>query len=306
MAEIPPLITTAGTDIQESYLKFFTINIRNENTRATYRKAVNDFLSFCDERSISLFHIEPIIVSAYVEQKIGSAATINVALAAIKQFFSHLVRDNLLTTNPVSEVRRVARKRKPRRTSPLSSSQVHTLLNSIDTSTIIGLRDKALISVMLYTFARISALLSMEVRDFYKDKNGYTVRFYAKGDKAHHVPLHPIATKILLEYLKESGISKKKRTPLFRTFRGKSKTVSNNALQRTEVYLMIKRRITPLDMPEITCHSLRATGITNFLENGGSLKEAQAIAGHASIKTTEIYDRGKNCFSHSRFELMQF
>lgn len=300
MSKLPALITIAGAEVQKSYLKFFTVRIRNKNTRLSYVRAVNEFLLFCEERSISLFHIEGIVIAAYIEQKVASDSSKNASLTALRKFFSFLVTEQILATNPASEVRFFPVKKEQNSAPILSKEQVRELLDSIDESTLIGLRDKALITLMLYSFARISAVLAMEVKDFFKDSDGYKARLYEKGGKVLQVPLHPTAKDAIERYVNAAGIKKEKRTKLFRTLRGNRKSLSSNGLQRTEVYLMIKRRVKLLDLPDIACHSLRATGITHFLDQGGSIFDAQKLAGHKSVKTTEIYDR-----RHSKVDISE-
>jgi integrase len=92
--------------------------------------------------------------------------------------------------------------------------------------------------------------------------------------------------------LEAVGIASAKKSPLFRSGAGRSGTLSDKPLSRVDVFYMVKRRARAAGVSErIGCHTFRATGITVYLKNGGSIETAQRIAGHESIKTTRLYDR---------------
>ena len=173
----------------------------------------------------------------------------------------------------------------------LQSDQARALLNSIDLTTIIGLRDRALIGLMCYTFARVSAAIAMRVEDYYQDGKRWWFRLHEKGGKLHAVPAHHNAELYMDAYLHAAGIGENKKTPLFRTV-NKNRQLTEFPMTRTDVLRMIKRRVDAIGLPASTsCHTFRATGITAYLENGGTIEKAQAIAGHESARTTKLYDR---------------
>jgi integrase/recombinase XerD len=153
---------------------------------------------------------------------------------------------------------------------------------------VIRLRDRALIAVMLFSFARVSAVLGMRVSDFYENRRRRWFRLFEKGGKHHEVPVHHKAQDYGTEYLEETGF--RPNEPLFQTFRKKRPT--GRAMSRSEAYRMIRRRaIDPEVFAPVSCHSFRATGITVYLENKGTLETAQKIAAHESPRTTKLYDR---------------
>ena len=148
-----------------------------------------------------------------------------------------------------------------------------------------GLRDRALIGVMVYTFARVNAVISMKVKDYFTRGRRGWVRLHEKGGKEHEVPCHHTLEKYLDEYLAVAGDAE---GPLFRSV-GR-KTGRAEALWQQDVYRMIQRRATAADIAtKIGNHTFRATGITAYLKNGGTLEHAQTIANHASPRTTKLY-----------------
>ena len=291
----PRLIVAAGEDAMKRFIEFFTANIRNPNTRGAYARAVVQFCNWCEHRKFSLQLLEPVVIAAYVED-IGTRLakpSVKQHLAAIRMLFDYLVVGQIMPMNPASSVRGPKHVVKRGKTPVLSAEDARRLLDSIDTTRLIGRRDRALIAVMVYSFARISAVVGMSVEDFYQNGKRCWFRFQEKGGKFHEVPAHHNAEAYVDAYLTAAGLSAdEKKTPLFQTVRGKSGRLTGNRLNRFEAFQMIKRRVRAAGLSRRICnHSFRATGITTFLLNGGSLEHAQAIAAHESPRTTKLYDR---------------
>lgn len=209
--------------------------------------------------------------------------------------FDWLVVGQIIPMNPASSVRGPKHIVKRGKTPVLSAEDARKLLDSIDTSTLVGLRDRALIAVMVFSFARVGAVVVMKVQDFYQNGRRTWFRLQAKGGKSHEVPAHHNAEAYLDAYLKAAGIAQDKKTPLFRSARANTKQLTANGLARTDALRMIKRRALAAGLPTaVCCHTIRATGITAYLENGGTIENAQAIAAHESPRTTKLYDRTKD------------
>jgi integrase len=173
----------------------------------------------------------------------------------------------------------------------VSAIEARLLLDAIDTSTIAGLRDRALIALMVHTFARIGAALKMRVDDVRLSDRRYWVRLHEKGGRYHEMPLHHNAEKYLLEYMAAVGLHDQPATPLFRTI-GRRRYLTPNPMHRNDALRMIKRRAIAAGIsPHICCHTFRATGITEYMRNGGTLEKAQHMAAHASSQTTNLYNR---------------
>jgi integrase len=155
-----------------------------------------------------------------------------------------------------------------------------------------GLRDRALIATMVFSFARVSAVINMKVSDYYQIGKRVWLRLHEKGGKHHEVPCHHKAQEYLDEYLKALGDAKDSSPALFRSGRGRSGELSGRPMSRTDALRMIKRRARAASLgSKINCHTFRATGITAYLLNGGTIEGAQAIAAHESPRTTKLYDR---------------
>jgi site-specific recombinase XerD len=291
---LPAIITRAGERASWRFLEFFTATIRNKNTRAAYAQAVGQFFGWCDRHRITMLdQLNPVVIAAYIEQLQGerSAPTVKQHLAAIRMLFDWLVTGQVIPMNPASSVRGPKYVVKRGKTPVLKADQARQLLDSIKTDTVVGLRDRALLGLMCYTFARVSAMVHMRVEDYYQNGKRWWIRLHEKGGKRHEVPAHHNAEAYLDAYLQATGIADEPKSPLFRSV-DKHRKITPNPMARTDVLRMIKRRALEAGLPSSTCcHTFRATGITAYLENGGTIENAQAIAAHESPRTTKLYDR---------------
>jgi integrase/recombinase XerD len=288
---LPALIGLAGERAGKRFVEFFTARIRNANTRRAYARAITGFFAWCEVRGLELHQVEPVAVAAYIEQHPGAKPTVKLHLAAIRMLFDWLVTGQVVPFNPASSVRGPKYVVTKGLTPVLTAAEARHLLDSIDTGTIIGLRDRALIGVMAFSFARIGATLGMRVKDYHVQTGQKWVRLHEKGGRLHAVPAHPTASKYLEEYLGTAGISDDMEGAIFRTL-GKDKRLTGRPMAAIDALKMIKRRARAAALPgTIGCHTFRATGITAYLEAGGTIEGAQAIAGHESPRTTMLYDR---------------
>jgi integrase len=157
---------------------------------------------------------------------------------------------------------------------------------------VVGLRDRALISVMTFAFARIGAAVAMRVEDYYPKGKRWWVRLHEKGGKRHEMPAHHNLEAYLDAYIKAAGIGEESKSPLFRSAAGRTDMLTDKAMNRVDAWRMVQRRAADLGTRvRIGCHTFRATGITAYLEAGGTLENAQAMAAHESPRTTKLYDR---------------
>jgi site-specific recombinase XerD len=169
-APIPAAVAALGESAARRFIEFFTANIRNRNTRVAYAKAVSDFFRWCEAVGLhELGSLEPVHVAAYVEQlgKTHSAPSVKQHLAAVRMLFDWLVVGQVARSNPASVVRGPKHVVKRGKTPILSPEEARQLFESIPTDTLVGLRDRALLAVLIYSFARISAALSMRVEDYF-------------------------------------------------------------------------------------------------------------------------------------------
>ena len=159
----------------------------------------------------------------------------------------------------------------------LTPAEARALLDRIDTGTRVGLRDRALLSVMVYSFARVSAAVGMRRQDYFRQELRGWLRLHEKGGKRHDVPAHHRAEEAVEAYLAAGGVDDAK-APLFQSV-DRAGGLSGRSLGRRVVLAMIKRRALAAGLPASTCcHTFRATGITAYLSNGGTLEHAQPAA----------------------------
>jgi site-specific recombinase XerD len=300
---LPAIIAREEGNAAERFIEFFTANISNDNTRAAYARAVSQFLNWCEKHGTGLRDIKPVMIAAYIKQHSGSIPTIKQHLAAINMLFDWLVTGQILPMNPAASVRAPRYSTKKGKTPVLSGADASHLINSINTSHVVGLRDRALIALMVYSFARVSAVVNMNVRDYYANGKRFWIRLHEKGGKFHEVPVHHNAEEYLDEYIEAAGIINEKNAPIFRTAKGKTQTLTANRMSRHDAFYMIRRRAVDAGITApIGCHTFRATGITAYLENGGTIEHAQTIAAHESPRTTKLYDRTGDAISLDEIE----
>ena len=289
-----PTLFQAVPESGRRFWEFFTVHIRNSHTRRAYFKAVATFAAWCTERGLDdLARVTPIHVAAYVEQlgRTHSKPTVKQHLAAIRTLFDWLVTGHIMETNPAHAVRGPKHSVRKGKTSVLSAEEMHELLAAIDTTSLLGLRDRALIALMGYTFARVGAASGMKVGDYYVQKRRGWVRLHEKGGKVTELPCHHNLEGYLEEWISASGFANEPEAPLFPTLRY-GRLTGRTPLPQANVHLMIQKRANAAGLnTKISAHSFRATGITTYLQNGGKLEIAQHMAGYESARTTGLYDR---------------
>ena len=149
MGALPAIIGRAGEAAAWRFLEFFTATIRNKNTRAAYAHAVAQFFAWCEKHRVqTLDQIKPVVVAAYIENHPAAAPTVKQHLAAIRMLFDFLVIGQIVPTNPASSVRGPKHVVRRGKTPVLKADQARTLLDSIKTDSIVGLRDRAIIGLM--------------------------------------------------------------------------------------------------------------------------------------------------------------
>jgi site-specific recombinase XerD len=299
----------AGAKARDRTLEFFTAHIRNPNTRAAYARAVVQFFSWMEERGLVEFsQLTPVHVAAWIESisRDGmSAPTIKQRLAAIRMLFDWLVSGGAVATNPASSVRGPRHSVRRGKTPVLDGAEAGKILAAIKIDTVAGLRDRALIGLMAYTFARISAALGMTVGDLFYERNRLWVRLNEKGGKRHEMPCHHTLEDYLTEYVERAGLKGKPNSPLFPSL-SRERKLTDRPLGRIEALAMVKRRAEKAGIKTaVVNHTFRATGITAYLENGGKLERAKDMANHASTRTTQLYDRRRDRATLDDVELIR-
>lgn len=302
----PSLITNAGERAQTRFLEFFTAQIRNPNTRRAYAQATGEFLAWCEMVGLpTITAVQPVHVAAYIEHltQERSAPTAKQRLAAIRHLFDWLVTGQVVPVNPAASVRGPKHVVKRGKTPVLAPEEARRMLDAIDITTPAGLRDRALIGLMVYSFARVGAALAMKVEDVYVQNRRLWVRLHEKGGRRHEMPCHHNLEAYLEAYLDGGGLRDDPKGPLFRTVGRVTGRFTGTPLPQANAYAMIRRRASSADIAtKVGNHTFRATGITAYLKNGGTLERAAAMANHASTRTTQLYDRRRDDMSLDEVE----
>jgi integrase len=255
-----------------------------------YYRAVCLFFAWLEQHGIAeLPDIEPFHVAAYIKSlKVSEPGdrSVKQRAAARPRGPKHVVKRGKTPVLTEEQARRL-----------LASIKVVKKVTLPDGSEgeapwLVGLRDRALIGVMVYTFARISAVVAMRVEDYFPNGKRWWVRLQEKGGKRHEMPAHHKLDQFLDEYLAVAGIRDHDKTPLFCSALGGTGMLTERPMHRIDAYEMVWRRTAAAGLKgKLGCHVFRATGITAYLEAGGTLENAQAMAAHESPRTTKLYDR---------------
>lgn len=292
---LPALVASADERGQRRFLEFFAVTIRNAHTRRAYARAAGEFLGWCDARGVtSIAGVQPLHVAAWVEQlgRKVSVPTVKQRLAGVRHLFDWLVTGQVIPTNPAASVRGPAHSVRRGKTPVLDPQEARALLDSIDVTTPAGLRDRALVGLMVYSFARIGAALAMRVEDVFVQNRRLWVRLHEKGGKRHEMPCHHNLEEYLSAYLDGCKLRDDRNGALFRTIARGTRELSVTPLPQANAFQMVRRRAAAAGIATaIGNHSFRATGITAYLKNGGTLERAATMANHASTRTTQLYDR---------------
>lgn len=292
----PQILSSAGKDAFKRFAEYFTAHIRNVHTRRAYLRNALNFLRWCEEeyRVTSFTEITPTIVAAYIErlQRTHCNPTAKQNLATIRMLFDWLVIGQVVPINPAHAVRGPKHVVEKGKTSVLTAEETKTLFESIDGDTVVDKRDRAVLAAMFFTFARVGAVVAMSVRDYYPQGKRYWLRLHEKGGKEHVMPAHHSLEEYLDAYLDAAAITQEPKSPLFRTATRAGDALTGRPMRPADVWRMIQRRAMKAGIEtHVSCHSFRATGITNYLEHNGLLENAQKMAAHASPRTTKLYDR---------------
>jgi site-specific recombinase XerD len=297
-AALPALIAAGGERASMRFLEFFAANIRNPHTRRAYYRAAEEFLWWCADAGVpSIVAIQPVHVATWIEAATHelAAPSVKQRLAALRHLFDWLVNGQVVPINPAHTVRGPRHVVTSGQTPVLDPAEARALLDSIDVSTHAGLRDRALIGLMVYSFARIGAALDMTVEDVYRQNRRLWVGLREKGGKRHAMPCHHNLDEYLTAYLDGAGLRDDPKGPLFRTIGRGTAKLTRTVLPQANAYAMIRRRAAAAGIAtKLGNHSFRATGITAYLKNGGTLEKAAAMANHASTRTTQLYDRRRD------------
>lgn len=290
----PDIILPHQTALNDSY-KLFMTQIVNKNTKASYANGIGLFFQCTQQNDVAdLIDIEPKHVSDFLswmnENEYG-VATSRLYLSAVRMFLDHCVVDGLISVNPAKAVKLPKQSSTTGKTPVIVPEQVRQILDSIPRMTHADYRDRALISVMVFSFFRISAALSLSVKDYELRGRQRWIVGEEKGSKRHEMPVHPTLEEYLDEYILFCKLTDP-MAPLFPSSTARGGHLTERRFDRTAAWRMIRRRAKNAEVHrDIGNHSFRATGITTYLNAGGSLEDARIMANHSNATTTKLYDR---------------
>lgn len=270
-------------------------NIDNPRTRRAYQNDLEDFCSFVgltgaeEFRAVTRAHV--LAWRAQLESRGLAGATIRRKLAALASLFDHLLENNAIAGgNPVHGVKRPRIETNEGKTPALGDDQAKMLLTAPDDSTLKGMRDRAILAVLLYHGLRREEAAQLMTGDM-QDRRGIKhLQVRGKGGKTRYLPLHPVAAERIHEYLERDTQREPGNCPLFRSIRGRT---AGGAVTGNGIYKVVAHwaQAAGIDVDGLGVHGLRATAATNALEHDADIAKVQVWLGHANISTTRLYDR---------------
>lgn len=305
---LPAVITACGNRGAEAFLNFFAGMIRNANTRQAYLRAWSRFDQWCQHHQIShIGQIRTLHVATYIETlgKQLSPASVKQHRAALSKCFDFLVVSQIVPDNPVLHVAGPKIRTTKGKTPTLTDEEFLDLMNSIPKHTLIGLRDRAFIALLAYAWPRVSAAVGLRVKDYFPKGKRWYLQVSEKGGKENMLLVHHQAQDALDDYLDAANLTSD--AYIFCSF-DRRRQLTDRALDRREALAMVKRRAKAagLHHEKICNHSFRATGITNYMANGGRLDVAQEWANHSDPRTTGLYDHSGDKLTLEEIERIRF
>jgi site-specific recombinase XerD len=305
---LPALIAGAGPSAAQHTLEFFTARIPNAHTRDAYGRAVLRFCRWCEERGVPLKEITSPLVAAYLQHLKHDLSTASVKqhLAGLRHWLDWLTERGSLPLNPAASVRGPRLVVHEGKTPVLERLEAKRLLESIDGTDLVSLRDRALLSVMLFGFVRVGAVVKLRARDFDDAGADAWLALHEKGGKERRIPAHHLVVEYVRAYRSAAELEPRSRAPLFQSAPRRGRKLTGKAMHRADVWAMVKRRCAGAGLGANICnHSFRATGITIHQENGGRIEDAAELAGHASTRTTQLYNHKGRKIARAEVERVQ-
>jgi integrase/recombinase XerC len=258
-------------------------------TLEAYQRDISQFMSFLAGHmggAISLTSLKELRgadIRAFMaqrrEESLGSRSLARV-LSALRSFFGHLERENILTTEALNVVRtpKIARSL-PKALTVIEARQTIETTEEMEDRPWVAARDMAVITLLYGAGLRISEALALTTADLESD----VLRVTGKGGKVRIVPLIAPARQAVDRYLALSPYKVSTKEPLFRGIKGGM--LSPRAVQKRMEQLRSALGLPPSATP----HAMRHSFATHLLGRGGDLRAIQELLGHASLSTTQIY-----------------
>lgn len=290
----PALILEASPAATFAWEEYLYAAVRNPHTRRSYERATRRFLAWAESAGRALHQVTPADVGRYLDGLPDASASKKVYLAAIRHLFDRLVQRHVVALNPAASVRGDRHNAVEGKTPEITVAQARRLLASIDGRRLVSLRDKAAISVLIYTAARVGAVARLRVADFVDIGDQHCLQFQEKGGKSCQIPVRHDLKRMLARLLEARCVEQLVRPEdaLFPSAIRRTGRLSDKGMSPDDLSRMVRRRLRDAGLPtRLTAHSFRVATITDLLSQGVPLEDVQNLAGHADPRTTRLYDR---------------
>lgn len=300
---VPSIIDRAGAAARFAWEEHYLANYSNVHTRKAYLRAVWRFLSWVDRQNRELTQITPGMIGHYMSELPLSAPSKKLHLAAIRALLDGMVLRHVIVLNPALSVRTERFSQVEGVTPAITVEQARQLLASIELSSPIDFRDKAILGVLVYTAARAGAVAKLRIKDLVQDPGAAILKLREKNGKFRMLPVRHDLQGWLSDYLMMIPSPRMEpESPLFRTI-GKDGLPTLRAVTGVDIWRMMKRRLGDAGLPNsLSPHSLRACTATDLLNSGVPLEAVQSLLGHADTRTTKLYDRRERAITRNIVE----
>ncbi len=291
--QVAPQTLPAKEPLSESIYSF----IRNQscfNTKQNYRMEIALFYRAIGKSASEISLHDLLSYRELLEQRGLKPITVAKKLTVLRRLFTFLYEQGLLPTNPSSGLKLPKVSSETTR-EILSLTECNRLLQSIDTDTIRGKRDKAIIALLLINGLRVCEISRANVGDLAQTDGCWVLRVRGKGGKVIDTRIRDDVRRVIRAYLKTRGSAEEKDALFVGTTHQAKDRIGRRCVQH-----MVKIRLKQLgiDHPHVSTHSLRHSSITHLINSGASLIAAQDFARHVNPATTQRYfhnlDRLKN------------
>lgn len=289
------IITIDWGDSMRTYLEEYLHYLKIErglsyNTIVSYERDLNQYLAYLDNRGIhELSQIDRFVIMdflTFLKEENKSSTTIIRMVSSLRKFHQFLRQERHTDTDPMQYIDTPKKRQSLPKT--LSIEEVEKIIEAPDTTTVLGIRDRAILEVMYATGLRVTELITLKLSDLHLTIG--LLKTLGKGDKERIVPLGDQAIDWINTYLEKSrpelAIKNKSDATndvLFLNYQGKP-------FSRQGIWKNLKIYVTEVGIEkDVTPHTLRHSFATHLLENGADLRIVQELLGHADISTTQIY-----------------
>lgn len=293
--DLPEIISRAGRPAEQAWADFFEGVIANDLTRVAYNRAVRCFLSSKLVRDIQLHEITAGDVGKYLREMSGSLSKKKQHHSALRRFFSLLVERHLCIINPALVAKTERMEVREGKTPAITERQSRQLMQAIDASTKVGLRDRAIVGILMWTGVRAGSVARLRLADYFESGEQMVLRFDEKRRRSREIPVRHDLQLLLNCFMSECGLVDQPRSsPMFFTARGSTDRFSGNLMTGRDICRMVKRYLARAGLPmNLSPHSCRVAVATDLLKQGIAIEDVQYLLGHSDPRTTQLYDRRK-------------